>query len=671
MSPSRNPSPRPPTAVRASSRSAYNSRAPSRPRASRNSSRASIAYLPYGAESALLPEAPLGEEAAELLQDLIHPHRNREHILLEESEDEDAEASDAESVEQRKKLPWYKRPSPVWFLVMIPITASATAATMAPRVEIYTMLACRALQPDYSSDNGTLPGLYDVSDGDRQRLCAADPAVQAAVAQMNMAMAAVLGVLTCLTTAWWGALSDRSGRIRVLSFALFGLLMTDVNFLVVFRFHNVLPGGYWFLIVGPFLDGLLGGMSTVTAAIHAYVADCTGPDERSHIFSLFLGLLFTGFGLGPTLGALIIHFTGSVLSVFYLAAGTHLLYAALVILFVPESLSKRRMSAARKVHHEQLAEARLGPRRHLAARWLQALFGFLRPLHVLAPVRVDKKLAAPGARHGGRDWNLLFVTMAYGCTCTTLGSYPYKFQYTSARFGWSSEQIGYWLSIVGITRAAYLTLVLPFVIRLVKRFVSKPAVQLPVSPNEPLQPAEPPRAAPSRSISFDFALARISLAVEVLTYAAIPFAPSALWFTAATMVGAFGTGFGPAIQSVALSLYTLRGGTESGKLFGAMSVVQSLCSQVVGPGVYGFTYMSTVRTHPATIFFVTCASIVLAFVFLALVRIPCAPRGDAEDASGLYSAAEGAQEEADEEEVPTIVVEDAGKATSPSASPSL
>ena len=45
---------------------------------------------------------------------------------------------------------------------MIPITASATAATMAPRVEIYTMLACKALKPDYSSDNGTLPSLYDI-----------------------------------------------------------------------------------------------------------------------------------------------------------------------------------------------------------------------------------------------------------------------------------------------------------------------------------------------------------------------------------------------------------------------------------------------------------------------------------------------------------------------------
>ena len=114
MSTSRNPSPRPPLVAKASSRSGPNSRAPSRPRASRNSSRASVAYLPYGAESALLPEAPLDEEATELLQDLIHPHHDREHTLVEESEDEDAEASDAESVEQRKKLPWYKRPSPIW-----------------------------------------------------------------------------------------------------------------------------------------------------------------------------------------------------------------------------------------------------------------------------------------------------------------------------------------------------------------------------------------------------------------------------------------------------------------------------------------------------------------------------------------------------------------------------
>ena len=35
--------------------------------------------------------------------------------------------------------------------------------------------------------------------------------------------------------------------------------MTDINFLVVSKYHKVLPGGYWFILLGPILDGLLGG----------------------------------------------------------------------------------------------------------------------------------------------------------------------------------------------------------------------------------------------------------------------------------------------------------------------------------------------------------------------------------------------------------------------------
>ena len=144
---------------------------------------------------------------------------------------------------------------------MVPLAATATGATMAPRVEIFTQLACAAHRPEYNSDNGTtvLPAMFGYTPEYDPRLCAKDPVVQEAVARMNMAMAATMGVLTCLTTAWWGSLSDRFGRVRVLSFAVFGLLMTDANFLVVARWHQVLPGGYWFLLVGPFLDGLLGG----------------------------------------------------------------------------------------------------------------------------------------------------------------------------------------------------------------------------------------------------------------------------------------------------------------------------------------------------------------------------------------------------------------------------
>lgn len=64
--------------------------------------------------------------------------------------------------------------------------------------------------------------------------------------------------------------------------------------------------------------------------------------------------------------------------------------------------------------------------------------------------------------------------------------------------------------------------------------------------------------------------------IEVVSYFLVAFAPNGTLYTAFTMMAALGAGFGPAISSVALGLYTQRGGKESGKLFGAMSVVQSL-----------------------------------------------------------------------------------------------
>ena len=42
----------------------------------------------------------------------------------------------------------------------------------------------------------------------------------------------------------------------------FSLLLVDSNFIFVSTFYRVLPGGYWFYLVGSFIDGVLGGKST-------------------------------------------------------------------------------------------------------------------------------------------------------------------------------------------------------------------------------------------------------------------------------------------------------------------------------------------------------------------------------------------------------------------------
>lgn len=41
--------------------------------------------------------------------------------------------------------------------------------------------------------------------------------------------------------------------------AVFGMLFVDFNFILVAKFAKYLPGHYYFLIFGPFIEGLLGG----------------------------------------------------------------------------------------------------------------------------------------------------------------------------------------------------------------------------------------------------------------------------------------------------------------------------------------------------------------------------------------------------------------------------
>lgn len=142
---------------------------------------------------------------------------------------------------------------------------------------------------------------------------------------------------------------------------------------------------------------------------------------RSRIFSLFLGLTFAGFGLGPTIGGIVIHFTGSPLSVFYISTTLHALYAVLVWFVVPESLSKRRQLEARKLKREEEQAAR-GRRRSRILRWSTKLFGFLTPLALFYPAAPVGDDVNP-LKRPKRDWNLMLLAFAYGSTQLVLVRY--------------------------------------------------------------------------------------------------------------------------------------------------------------------------------------------------------------------------------------------------------
>ncbi|KAF9053900.1 MFS general substrate transporter [Hymenopellis radicata] len=607
-------------------------------------------------------EGVVSEETAELLHEFVHPHHQAEDTLIDQESDSGDEVEG--EIQARSRLPWWKRPSPMWVLALMPFSSMAFSMTMAPRVEVYTQLACAVLNPDVFHDqaagvltynvdhanadlhfsthestsyhNETLDFALNIAQDDGKTpgrpSCASDPAVQAAVAKLAATMAAIMGVLGCLTTAWWGSFSDRIGRTAVLGISVVGLLVTDLNFLVVYTFYDRLPGGYWFLVVGPVIEGSLGGLASAMAALHAYLADTTTRANRSRVFSLSLGLMFSGMGIGPTLGGLLIRVTGNILSVFYFTTLTHFVYAFLIWFIIPESLTQAQRRMSRVKHDHSIVVAREGQNKWTV--WMKRIFGFLSPLSVFMP---EVTAGTNPLKTSRRDWNLTLVAFAYGFTLTLIGSYTYKFQYAAAKYAWNSETIGYWLSLVGVTRALFLTLILPLVI---KFFKARPPAEPKRSERETegllasdeadtVSMSELSDHSSSKSFhferhssAFDLALARVSLVVDMISYLLMALANHPIPFAAASVLGSFGTGFSPSLQSVALELYTQRGGTESGKLFGALSVVQAVSSQIIGPPLYGFVFVSTVSTFPTALFYMGVLSVFISFVFLACVRLP-------------------------------------------------
>jgi MFS family permease len=616
-------------------------------------------------EGLILPSVPINEHT---LHELVHPHQQLERTLVDQDEPVQLDREDEEHDEEVtawKVLPWWKRPSPYWLIFVTPLASIGFSAVIGPRVEMYTVLACRVHAPGHElqyEPNGTLQlaqshsmlsmnkastlhdglnlddpsalivsaqhvSLYVPADTDQQShipdrdQCASDPVVQAAVAQLSAVLSTTMGILSCLTTAWWGSLADRFGRTSVMGISMLGLLANDLIFIATAFFVERLPGGYWFLILGFVLDGMVGGMTTGIAVSHAYLADSTHRSERSGIFSLALGTMFVGVALGPVIGGILIRATGSTLSTFYLAATVHALHAAFMFLIVPESQTKARAFGAQKRRQASLERRNDGTLK--VSSILKSAMSFFSPLAALLPERIEGN----PLKCSKRDWSLCFIAASYGFTMSLMGLVTYVLQYAAGTFKWSSETISYYVAFSGAVRALFLAIILPVIIKLLK-----PApVQLPTAPDEPLQnlssQTHPSRQngtrLPSHSPKFDLNLARISVVFDILAFVTMIFASNGLVFAYGAILQSLGAGYSPAIQALALDVYSRRGGKgEAGRLFGAISVIQALGSQIVGPGLFGFVYYKTVATFPRAIFVLTVVLMIISLILLALVHPP-------------------------------------------------
>ncbi|KAH8116812.1 MFS general substrate transporter [Phellopilus nigrolimitatus] len=616
-----------------------------------------------------LPEEPVAEETVEAFHD--------------ELVGDGQGAEDEEEDMKEDKRPWYRKPSPWWMLTLMPISAMALAGVSPSLLQIYTDLVCEAINNPATATfqevhASVLPASLQ-SEGNSMLAdmnCASDPKVQAAVSKLVAALTATLGILSCITGASWASLSDRLGRRPVLAIASSAVIISYSILTCVYFFADHLPGGYWFFIVGPTIHGLLGGTAAASAATSAYIADCTPALARARMFSLTLGLRFTGMAVGPTLCALIVRFTGTPVAAAVLVVVIHAAYLALVLFVVPESLSAEQIIENRRAWREARSTAvvtgegedtgsRVAKAREVIGSLVGYVFAFLRPLSVVRPIAVT---SASGRIH--KDWSLTYITISSGLASLILASYSSMFQFGAATFGWTAIELGYWFSGIVAARALTLTLILPILIKIYHHYkVSKPQAsgalsfadaessdRAPLlapqssdfntsSPVSPTQPRSRSQSRPPRhnTPAFDLAIAQASLALEVVCYALVPVLMTR-WrarmkpaYIVLTILASCGAGFGPAIQSLAVDLYAGRGGTETGRLFGVLSVVQATSSQILGPTVYGLTYMKIVAVYPQGIFFVSVGAVTSALLALLFVELPGSRKTALHDEEGEIS----------------------------------
>ncbi|PPQ67510.1 hypothetical protein CVT25_006051 [Psilocybe cyanescens] len=532
--------------------------------------------------------------------------------------------------------------------------------------------------------------------------CLSDPAVLAGAARIQAIMTTTMGFLSALTTGWWGHFSERHGRTRVMAISTFGLFLTDLTFILVSTPSSPLSQhGHNLLLVAPVIEGFLGGWSTLQSATSSYLSDCTSPGSRAQIFSRFQGVFYLGLAVGPSIGGWLIQhplraLTGdaaaaggkTVTTVFWVSIMLSFINFVLVLFVFPESLGKKKMEQAVAAAEAQAAAASktgglvtttsAGTQEDVGSSGVQevvatdgVIVGFLRPLAVFLPAMVLQPSPNGIGLRKRRDWSLTMLALALFAYMLSTGLYQLKYMYAMQTYGWGAEQLGYYISFMGVGRAMWLLFALPLLIGFFKPKPKPKQQPAGIETNGPTnanqQPAgkkpKPTRTQLGEEIKFDLGLTKCSLLVDIVSHSLVALLPgpehagltglgliagggvspekSQALFVLASSMNGMGSGAVPAIQSLALCMMQVRafnggevaeGGDSnvsasgetpgSGTLFGALAVLQATGQMILGPMLFGLIYSGTAATFPKAIFVVGAGIMTFALAMIMCVRNP-------------------------------------------------
>ena len=404
--------------------------------------------------------------------------------------------------------------------------------------------------------------------------------IQKLATQFSTYVSLISGILSAITSPQIGTLSDRYGRIKLLAISSIGMLLSEILFIVAGSFPDTVSV-YWILL-GSVADGLCGSFTAALALGYSYAADTTPPAYRNVMFGYLYGCLFTGIAIGPIFAGYVVKLTGSLISVFYIALGGHLIFLSFLVFVVPESLSARRRQAAAEKHRVSKAEDQ--------RTWLQTLksANLFAPLAILFPV-------GKGSSRALRSNLLLLAAVDTTMFSVAMGSMTVVIYYSEKMFGWGTLESSIFVSVVNTCRVTALILILPGLTRVVRKYIKSPK---------------------SGSDIFDLSIIRTAIFFDTLGYIGYSLSRVGAVFVLSGAVAALGGVGSPTISS-ALTEHVPA--DRTGQLLGAMGLLHAL-TRVFSPTICNTIYSLTVKTVPQTVFYCLTATFGFAFVLSWFVQ---------------------------------------------------
>ncbi|KAK7558985.1 major facilitator superfamily domain-containing protein, partial [Phyllosticta paracitricarpa] len=523
-------------------------------------------------------------------------------------------------------------PQVMYLLIFFLMNSLAFGITVVPRINIFTGLICREVLPQTwkpdsngamgSSINSTSSGTTTTATaaegpppvvvGGFNPQCATD-AVSSTTASVASIGGAIGGTLSMISGTWLSVLSDRIGRVKVVTYCAVVLLAAEAMLIVLAeaagRGDSLAPFGYRWLWLVWVLDGLSGSFSTIMSMAAAYISDTEPEDRRNVQQGRVHGVLFIGIAVGPALSSVILKASGqdSPLLVFYICIIVRTLSVFYLFFCVPESLPRKRV--------EDFSLRAIFPWQQPGSKGL----GIKEKMGKLNPTKWLDRMAPPvliGSAALRRNIKIL-VAINVICYAGAVSAGEVLILYPQMVFKWGNLENNYFMSVINAFRAALASPApLPDDVADTAATATTTTPPPPSGPNDLVPPQNLYNPCPGPD-ALDRHLILTALLFDIFGYSGYALSPNGVLFTLCGALAAFGA-IGLSTTEAALTKHVAR--HRVGLLMGGLGVLQAVV-RIVAPAAVNAVYAWSVAWWPGLAFLVVAALLGFGVALTGWVRV--------------------------------------------------